>query len=132
MNETELVKIAIEARQEAYAPYSGFGVGTAILCEDGRVFTGANVENAVYGLSLCAERVAATKAVSEGCRRFKSIAIIADGPTPCPPCGACRQFLAEFGVETLVIMANTNGDVRKAKLKDLLPLAFTKEQFLNE
>lgn len=132
MDETELIKLAAEARHEAYAPYSGFRIGAAILCEGGRVFTGANVENVVYGLSLCAERVAATKAVSEGCRRFEAIAIIADGPTPCPPCGACRQFLAEFGAETLVIMANMNGDIRKAKLKDLLPLAFTSEQFLNE
>ncbi len=132
MDENELIKIAINARQEAYAPYSGFRVGAVILCEDGKVFTGTNIENVVYGLSLCAERVAATKAVSEGCRRFEAIAIIADGPTPCPPCGACRQFLAEFGAETLIIMANMNGDIRKAKLKDLLPLAFTSEQLFDK
>ena len=132
MDENELLKIATEARQEAYAPYSGFRVGAAVLCDDGRVFSGANVENAVYGLSLCAERVALVKAVSDGCRRFEVLAVIAGGPTPCPPCGACRQFLAEFGADTIVIMANTNGDIRRARIKDLLPLAFTSEQLFGE
>lgn len=131
-DEKSLVKTALEARQEAYAPYSGFRVGAALLCEDGRVFTGVNVENAVYGSSICAEQVAVVKAVSEGCRRFEAIAIIADGPTPCPPCGSCRQFLAEFGAETLVIMANTSGEIKKAKLSELLPLAFTNEQLFNK
>lgn len=132
VDENSLVKIALEARQEAYAPYSGFRVGAALLCEDGRVFTGVNVENAVYGSSICAEQVAVVKAVSEGCRRFEAIAIIADGPVPCPPCGSCRQFLAEFGAETLVIMANTSGEVKKAKLSELLPLAFTNEQLFGK
>ncbi|MBE0448441.1 MAG: cytidine deaminase [Actinobacteria bacterium] len=128
MDDNKLVQIASEARQGAYAPYSGFRVGSALLCEDGRVFSGANVENAVYGLSICAERVAITKAVSEGYRRFEALAIIAGGPAPCPPCGACRQFLAEFGPETTVIMVNIEGQVKRAKIKDLLPDAFTSDQ----
>ncbi|HCG99626.1 MAG: cytidine deaminase [Candidatus Aquicultor primus] len=128
MDEVELIRAASEARQEAYAPYSGFRVGAAVICDDGRIFAGANVENAVYGLSICAERVAMSKAVSEGCRRFEALAIIADGPTPCPPCGACRQFLAEFGAESLVIMANTKGETKKALIKELLPYAFTNER----
>ncbi|MCL6471677.1 MAG: cytidine deaminase [Firmicutes bacterium] len=132
MNESELIQKAAAARQEAYAPYSGFRVGAALLCDDGRVFSGANVENAVYGLSICAERVAVAKAVSEGCRRFEAMALIADGPTPCSPCGSCRQFLAEFGAETLVIMANTSGEIKRAKVKDLLPMAFTSEQLFNK
>lgn len=130
--ENELLKAATEARHEAYAPYSGFRVGAAVLCDDGRVFNGANVENAVYGLSLCAERVAVAKAVSEGCRRFEALVVIADGPAPVPPCGACRQFLAEFGPETLVIMANTKGETKRARIKELLPDAFTNAQLFGE
>ena len=128
MDEAELIRAASQARHEAYAPYSGFRVGAAVLCDDGRVFTGANVENAVYGLSICAERVAMSNAVSEGCRRFKALAVIAEGATPCPPCGACRQFLAEFGAESYVIMANTKGDTKKVPIKELLPYAFTNER----
>jgi cytidine deaminase len=131
MDDNELLKIASEARQSAYAPYSGFRVGAAILCEDGRVFSGANVENAVYSLSICAERVAAVKAVSEGCHKFMSLAVIADGPAPCPPCGACLQFLIEFGADTMVIMANVGGEIKKARVKELLPEAFTSEQLWN-
>ncbi|NCO65301.1 cytidine deaminase [Candidatus Aquicultor secundus] len=133
MDDTELIQAAItEARQNAYAPYSGFRVGAALLCEDGRVFLGANVENAVYGLTMCAERVAVANAVTAGCRSFEALAVVADGPTPCPVCGACRQVLAEFGPETRIIMANIAGEVKKAKLKDLLPTAFTNEQLFNE
>lgn len=132
MDESELIRAASEARHEAYAPYSGFRVGAAVVCDDGRVFTGANVENAVYGLSICAERVAMSKAISEGCRRFEALAVIADGPTPCPPCGACRQFLAEFGADSLVIMANTRGETKKALIRELLPYAFTNEQLFGD
>lgn len=128
MDEERLIQIALKARQEAYAPYSGFRVGAAALCENGQVYSGANVENASYGLSICAERVALVKAVSEGCRRFEALAVVADSPTPASPCGACRQFLAEFGPETLVIMANTKGEIKKAKVGELLPYAFTSEQ----
>lgn len=128
MDEESLIKAALEARLKAYAPYSSFKVGAALLCEDGRVFTGANVENAVYGLSICAERVAAAKAAAEGCRDFETLVVVADGPTPCPPCGACRQFLAEFGDETVVIMVNLSGEISRSTVKELLPLAFTSEQ----
>lgn len=132
MDESELIRMAAEARHEAYAPYSGFRVGAAVVCDDGRIFTGANVENAVYGLSICAERVAMSNAVSEGYRKFEALAVIADGPTPCPPCGACRQFLAEFGADSLVIMANIKGEVKKALIKELLPYAFTNEQLFGD
>lgn len=102
------------------------------MCEDGRVFFGANVENAVYGLTMCAERVAVANAVTAGCRKFEALAVVADGPTPCPVCGACRQVLAEFGPETRIIMANVVGEVKKARLKDLLPTAFTSEQLFDK
>ncbi len=124
MKEEELVQWAVEARTNAYAPYSGFAVGAALLAEDGRVFTGCNVENAAFGLTMCAERVAVFKAVSEGVREFEAIAI-ACGKVPCPPCGACRQVLYEFAPDLLVIMADAEGkEVQKAKLGELLPRGF--------
>ena len=96
MNDHELLKIAFEASKNAYAPYSRFAVGAALECMDGTVFTGCNVENAALGSSICAERTAVCKAVSEGQTRFRRIAIYADSPNYCRPCGACRQVLAEF------------------------------------
>ncbi len=120
----KLIEMAKRARENAYAPYSNFKVGAALLTEDGEIFTGANVENASYGLSICAERVAVFKAVSEGKRKFKAIAVVADTEKPTPPCGACRQVLAEFG-DIEVIMANLKGDVKVMKLSELLPEAFT-------
>ena len=122
----KLIEMAKKARDNAYAPYSNFKVGAALLTEDGEIFTGANVENASYGLSICAERVAVFKAVSEGKRKFKAIAVVADTEKPTPPCGACRQVLAEFG-DIEVIMANLKGDVKVMKLSELLPEAFTPE-----
>ena len=122
----ELLEIAKKARENAYAPYSEFKVGAAILTEDGKIFTGANVENASYGLSMCAERVAVFKAVSEGYRRFKAIAVVADTDGPVSPCGACRQVLSEFG-DMDVIMGNMKGDVKVMKLSELLPESFTPE-----
>ncbi len=122
----ELIEAAKRARSNAYAPYSNFAVGAAILTEDGKVFTGCNIENASYGLSICAERVALFKAVSEGHRRFKAIAIVADTPTPVKPCGACRQVLSEFG-DMDVIMANLKGEYSIKKLSELLPEAFSKD-----
>ncbi len=124
MSPEKLVEIAKKARENAYAPYSNFKVGAAILTEDGKVFTGANVENASYGLSICAERVALFKAVSEGYRKFKMIAVVADTERPVPPCGACRQVLAEFG-DMEVVMANLKGEMKTWKLSELLPEAFT-------
>lgn len=124
MDERALIRAAVEARGRAYAPYSGFAVGAALLAEDGRVFTGCNVENASYGLTVCAERVALFKAVSEGARGFAAIAV-ACGAGPCAPCGACRQVLYEFAPDLLVIMADAGGGkVRKARLSELLPRGF--------
>ena len=102
--ERDLVRKAVEARDSAYAPYSRFRVGAAVLGEDGRIFTGGNVENASYGLTVCAERVAVFKAVSEGTRNFTAIAVAAEGEGPVSPCGACRQVLAEFSPFARVIM----------------------------
>lgn len=120
----KLVRKAIEVRGHAYAPYSEFAVGAALLAADGRIFTGCNVENASYGLTICAERVALFKAVSEGTREFEAIAI-ACGKGPCAPCGACRQVLYEFAPDLTVIMADAEGgSVREAKLGDLFPKGF--------
>ncbi len=119
-----LLDHARKARRHAYAPYSGYSVGAAVWCEDGRIFTGANVENASYGLTVCAERVAVFRAVSEGARRIAAVAVVThDGGTPC---GACRQVLAEFGGEHTLIWcaAEENGDVEEYLLGDLLPRAF--------
>ena len=115
---------AVEARKLAYAPYSHFRVGAALLAKDGRIFTGCNVENASYGLTVCAERVALFKAVSEGAREFLAIAV-ACGEGPCAPCGACRQVLYEFAPDLLVIMADGEGKSWcRAKLSELLPHGF--------
>jgi len=117
--------MAIESRDYAYAPYSRFKVGAAVLTEEGKIFTGCNVENASFGATVCAERVAVFKAVSEGYRQIHAIAIAAQSPEPVPPCGECLQVLSEFGPDIDVIMTNTIGGVRQATLKQLMPLAFT-------
>jgi cytidine deaminase len=117
-----LVVLAGEARGAAYAPYSGFLVGAALRCTSGAVFTGCNVENASFGLTICAERNAAANAVAQGERSFDAVAVVtANGVTPC---GACRQFLAEFGPEMTVVIATTGGNVRTYCMRDLLPDAF--------
>ncbi|ANF57696.1 cytidine deaminase [Halotalea alkalilenta] len=120
-----LVTQAIEARRQAYMPYSSFAVGAAILSEDGEVFLGCNIENASYGLTNCAERTAVFKAVSSGQRRFKAIAVVADTLEPVSPCGACRQVLAEFCDEhTRILLANLGGQVCECSIDELLPGAF--------
>lgn len=119
-----LIEAALAAREKAYAPYSRFRVGAAIEAEDGRVFTGCNVENATYGLTYCAEQVAITKAVSEGVRRFKRIAISSQTRPPAVPCGICRQMMAEFCDDLEIILVNPEGEVRTARLSALLPDAF--------
>ena len=123
MNTEALVERAIEARKAAYAPYSRFAVGAALLAESGRVFCGCNVENLSFGLTICAERNAVAAAVAAGERKFRAIAIVADSKTPVSPCGACRQVLAEFGMELEVTCVNLEGEKFSAKLSELLPRA---------
>lgn len=122
-----LVAEASAARRRAHAPYSGFAVGAALMSADGRVFAGCNVESASYGLTLCAERVALFKAVSEGAREFLAIAVVAAGGGPPSPCGACRQVLSEFAPRLLVIAATPDGERREWTVDELLPDAFRLE-----
>jgi cytidine deaminase len=119
-----LVEAARVARLRAHAPFSGFKVGAALETADGEIVTGCNVENATYGLTICAERVAMFKAISEGHRQFTRIAVVADTDSPTPPCGACRQILWEFGGDLEILLAGL--DVTKAsyQLSALLPLPF--------
>lgn len=125
MTSTELIEIAQEAREHAHAPYSNFKVGAALECADGRVFAGCNVENSSYGLSMCAERVAIFKAISEGYRDFQRIAVIADTHAPVRPCGACRQVISDlFPKQAEVILANLHGALEVTTISDLLPAPF--------
>ena len=136
MNDKELVKAAIEAREMAYVPYSGFAVGAALLTADGKLYQGCNIENAAYTPSNCAERTAFFKAVSIGERNFAAIAIVggkhgAPISEYCAPCGVCRQMLYEFGGPDLrVIMAKSENDWREMTLGELLPLGFGPEKVL--
>jgi cytidine deaminase len=125
--DTALIAAAARARQAAYAPYSRFRVGAAVRTTDGAIYTGANIENASYGLSHCAERVAMHKAVSEGHQRLEVLAVVADGTSPAMPCGACRQVMAEFGVRR-VIVATPAGRRRVRTLGQLLPEPFLAER----
>jgi cytidine deaminase len=121
----KLVEAARQARERAFAPYSGFSVGAALECRDGAIFTGCNIENSSYGLSLCAERVAIFKAVSEGRRDFVRIAVIADSHAPVRPCGACRQVISDLlGSQAEVIMANLSGAVDLKIVDEILPIPF--------
>lgn len=119
MNDKELFLMAKEALKNAYTPFSHFNVGAALLAKDGRVFTGCNVENSSLGATICAERTACTKAVSEGVREFEKIAIASSGG-PAWPCGICRQFLFEFAPELLVITGTDEDHLEKAKLNEVL------------
>ena len=121
MDRDALIKAAWQAREMAYAPYSNFAVGAALLAADGRVFPGCNVENISYGLTNCAERVAIGAAVAAGVTKFSAVAVVADTGVPISPCGACRQVLAEFGVP-VVILANRQGSL-EFTLDELLPRA---------
>ena len=124
MNDRELLRIAKEASLNAYVPYSGFPVGAALECEDGTVFTGCNVENAAYGDTICAERTALVKAVSEGQRHFTRIAIYGEGQGYCMPCGSCRQVLSEFSPEMEVLCAKAGGSYVSYPLTRLMPYTF--------
>lgn len=121
MDWDNLVAVAWEAREMAYAPYSKFHVGAALLAEDGRVFSGCNVENISYGLTNCAERVAIGAAIAAGVRKFVAVAVVADTTVPISPCGACRQVLAEFGVPVVMLANRTARE--KFRLEELLPRA---------
>lgn len=120
----ELISAAVEARGQAYAPYSGFPVGAAIRTRSGRIFFGCNIENAAFGATMCAERVAIFSAIAAGERSFSELALVADQATPLSPCGTCRQVLAELAPELVVIMANMTGQVQTGSIRELLPLAF--------
>lgn len=119
----QLVDSAREARLSAYAPYSGFLVGAALMTDEGDVFTGCNVENSSYGLTCCAERTAVFSAVAAGARMFHAIAVAADG-IPVPPCGACRQVLSEFATDIPIILVGSVGQPRILSLTNLLPEPF--------
>ncbi|KXA64485.1 cytidine deaminase [Veillonella atypica] len=120
----KLMDCAIKARENAYSPYSHFAVGAALLCEDGTLFEGCNIENASYGLTNCAERTAIFKAVSEGHTKFKALAVVADTEGPCAPCGACRQVMAEFKIP-LIILGNLMGNIKIVTIEELLPFSFS-------
>jgi cytidine deaminase len=119
-----LIQAALAARLHAHAPYSHFMVGAAIEAEDGRIFTGCNVENATYGLTVCAERVAVFKAMSEGVRKFRAVAVAADSERLTPPCGACRQILWEFLGDVPLMLVNLEGKVEELRISDIFPRPF--------
>ena len=120
----ELVEAARKVREKAYAPYSNFKVGAAVRTKNGKVYTGCNVESASYGLTVCAERVAVWKAVSEGEKEFTEIAVVADTEELTPPCGVCRQTIWEFGGDIPITFSNLNGKTETVKMSELLPRAF--------
>ena len=121
---SKLTEAALAARDHAHAPFSKFKVGAALEDDSGRIHTGCNVENATYGLTVCAERVAVFKAISEGARKFKRIAVAADTDVLTPPCGACRQILWEFCGDAELILVNLRGKSETLRLKDLFPRPF--------
>ncbi len=136
MNNSELVKLAFEARKNAYIPYSGFAVGAALLCEDGTVYTGCNIENSAFTPTNCAERTAFFKAVSEGKKGFVKIAVVGgkveenEPVSYCPPCGVCRQVMQEFcEAEFEIVIAKTLEDYKILTLGELLPFSFDKRDF---
>ena len=123
MMDKELLEAALAARERAYAPYSKFLVGAAVRAESGKIYTGCNIENASYGLTVCAERNALFSAVGAGERKFTALCVVGDTEEPISPCGACRQVMAEFKVPC-IILANLKGDVKEYALEELLPLSF--------
>ena len=123
MMDKELLEAALVARERAYAPYSKFLVGAAVRVESGKIYTGCNVENASYGLTVCAERNALFNAVGAGERQFTALCVVGETEEPISPCGACRQVMVEFKVPC-IILANLKGDVKEYTLEELLPLSF--------
>lgn len=135
MNDRELIKLALEARKMSYSPYSGFSVGAALLCKDGSVYTGCNIENSAFSPTNCAERTAFFKAVSEGKREFEKIAVVGGNSSDifpekyCPPCGVCRQVMKEFCfADFKIIIAKTPDDFKTLTLAEILPLSFDKRE----
>ncbi|HEV7699783.1 MAG TPA: cytidine deaminase [Pyrinomonadaceae bacterium] len=123
-SDQELIDAATAVRENSYAPFSKFKVGSALETDDGEIIVGSNVESASYGLTVCAERVAVWNAISQGKRKIKRIAVVADTQNLTPPCGVCRQIIWEFGGDIPVIFANLNGKVETVQMRDLLPRAF--------
>ena len=123
-SDTELIKAATDVRENAYAPFSEFKVGSALETDDGQIIVGSNVESASYGLTVCAERVAVWNAISQGKRKIKRIAVVADTESLTPPCGVCRQIIWEFGGDIPVLLANLKGKTETVQMRDLLPRAF--------
>ena len=128
MTDVELIEIARQAQKNAYAPYSNFKVGAALLSSQGKIFTGVNVENGSYGLTICAERTAIAKAVSEGHLKFARIVVYSNCSPPATPCGACRQVLNEFSPDMQVICVNNQNEINRFDLSYLLPESFSFKQ----
>ena len=126
-----VLEAALAVRDQAYAPYSRFAVGAAVQAKSGVIYSGCNVENASYGVTMCAERIALFQAIAAGEREFSLLAVVADTPQPVAPCGACRQVMAEFGVD-IIVLANLAGDVSVYRLEELLPAAFRGETIKHE
>ncbi|MGF7532552.1 cytidine deaminase [Bacillus mexicanus] len=133
MNRQELIAEALKARDMAYAPYSKFQVGAALLTKDGKVYKGCNIENAAYSMCNCAERTALFKAVSEGDTEFQMLAVAADTPGPVSPCGACRQVISELcAKDVMVVLTNLQGQIKEMTVEELLPGAFSSEDLHDE
>lgn len=126
MDKKQLIKVALEAKENAYVPYSNFQVGAAVLMDDNKVYSGCNIEISSYSPTLCAERTAIFKAVSEGSRKIKAIAVVGDADSTFP-CGVCRQVIREFGKDATVIIANSEEDFKEFSLEELLPNSFGPE-----
>jgi len=126
-----LIQVATQARLQSVAPFSRFLVGAAVRAENGKIYAGCNVESASYGLTVCAERVAIWKALSEGERHFTEIAVVADTDSLTPPCGTCRQIIWEFAKSAIIVLANLHGEVEVVSITELLPRAFD-ARFLQE
>ncbi|HLU23851.1 cytidine deaminase [Lederbergia graminis] len=128
MNMEQLIQEARTAREKAYVPYSNFPVGAALITKNGEVYHGCNIENASFGLTNCAERTALFKALSEGEKDFSMLAVIADSARPVPPCGSCRQVIAEHCPKDMkVVLTNLNGEIKTITVAELLPFAFSSE-----
>lgn len=133
MNRQELITEALKARDMAYAPYSKFQVGAALLTKDGKVYRGCNIENAAYSMCNCAERTALFKAFSEGDTEFQMLAVAADTPGPVSPCGACRQVISELCTkDVIVVLTNLQGQIKEMTVEELLPGAFSSEDLHDE